>query len=191
MDGASRRVWCSRRVRDGRWSKYPGGGELTGPPCDSLRRALRPAKWRFARNSQREKEFERSRFCPVPCQSPLSVPRTLWSSRHPIRQSRWRRPASPRPRSGERGSDLLPPQGGEEARARRWAREPGARDNRGRVEPRPRHILPRKTFTTREEFGCLAVPPEIREMGTTRMVRARPSPAWLRRRPRRCSLAGP
>lgn len=64
MDGASRRVWCSRRVRDGRWSKYPGGGVLTGPPCDSLRRALRPAKWRFARNSQREKEFERSRFCP-------------------------------------------------------------------------------------------------------------------------------
>ena len=124
-------------------------------------------------------------------QSPLSVPRTLWSSRHPIRQSRWRRPASPRPRSGERGSELLPPWGGEEARARRWAREPGARDNLGRVEPRGRHILPRKTFTTREEFGCLAVPPEIREMGTTRMVRARPSPAWLRRRPRRCSLAGP
>ena len=189
MDGASRRVWCSRRVRDGRWSKYPGGGVLTGPPCDSLRRALRPAKWRFARNSQREKEFERSRFCPWSISALGATYVVVLPPSDKAVEMAQACLASP----ALGGAGLRPPpavgrrrgSGAAVGSRARCARQPGC------VEPRPRHILPRKTFTTREEFGCLAVPPEIREMGTTRMVRARPSPAWLRRHPRRCSLAGP
>ena len=99
----------------------------------------------------------------------------------------WRRPASPRPLSGERG-DFFPPSGGEEARVRRWARERGATG--GLARPGGARHLPRMQRSS-EEFGCRAVQRESPGRRATTRIRARPSPAWLRQHPHRCSLAGP
>ena len=86
--------------------------------------------------------------------------------------------------SGATGSHRV----AEEARARRWARERGATG--GLARPGGARHLPRMQ-TPSEEFGCRAVQRESPGRRATTRVRARPSPAWLRQHPHRCSLAGP